>query len=814
MRDHLHAFRLALRALGRTPAFTLAAVGALALGIGGSTVVFSVVDTLLLRPLPYAEPERLVLAEMGPPWALYEQWRAADVFEGMAAYNERAANVTGAGEPERIVMARVTPNFLSVVGVNPRIGHGFGRQQSEPGGDRVVLLTDAFWRKHFGGSPGAIGRTLTLDDQAYTVIGVLPRTFQTPMQLMPARGLSFDWGAAVLVPLVSDPLRLREPTSTDRFWRGLNVIARLRRGVTVERARAAAATMAAGVTLPPYLKREYRIVALTEFVAGDLPSQMAILVAAVGLLLLVACGNVANLVLARGAARRREMVTRAALGASARHLVGHALTETVTLGALGGVLGALTAWGGVKAVSVFGGPVLGRLDGVGLDLRVLAFAAALSLGVGLLVGLLPAVRLAGADPASALRVTRGYAPDRSGRLAVSSLLVVVEVVLSLVLIVGAGLLARDLSGLLSADLGFRSEGVLTADVSLSRTRYPKRPQVNAFFEDLLTRAAALPSVQSVALSSVAPAGSAVMSMNMRVEGATRGPNAGAVDALAPETHELVEAVGGNYFRTLSMPILEGRGLNERDTAATERVVVVNRALALKYWESPRASINRRVQIGDDFYRIVGVAEELRHPGPPSKTRLTLIYIPLPQTPGSFSQMTLLLKGRGDAAALAAPLAGLMRQINPNQPLYNVLTLDRIVSTQLARRRLIMTMMAVFAALALLLAAVGIYGVMSYAVVQRAHELGVRMAIGGSRRDVFSLVLLRGMRLVGLGVVVGLPLAYALTRVLAAQLVGVTRTDVPTYVAMTGLVVALGLIGCAAPAWRATRVDPIVTLRAE
>ena len=585
MRDTLYAFRVALRALFRSPAFTLAAVAALALGIGGSTVVFSVVDTLLLQPLPYGEPDRLVVSDPGPPWLLYEQWKTADVFDGMAAYNERAANVSGAGEPERVMVARVTPNFLSVVGVTPAIGRSFGPRPLEGGGEHVVLLTDRFWRRHFAGAPDVVGRTVTLDDQAFTVIGVLPRQFQTLTQLMPALGLSFDSGAAVLVPLLRDPLR-REPGSTDLFWRGMNVVARLRAGVTLDQARAAASTIAKRVKLPPYLAgHAFSLVRVTDFVAGELPAQMAILAAAVGLLLLVAGANVANLLLARGTARRRELATRAALGASVGQLVRGALTETVVLALSGGMLGIAAAWGGVRMVSAYGGPVLARLGGVGLDLRVLAFTGALSVGVGLLVGIVPAIRLARSAPAAALQLRRGYERVR-GPIPLSSVLVVLEVVLSLVLVVGAGLLTRDFVRLASADLGFRSNGVLTADVSLSRAQYPKAPQIAAFFADLLDRAGGLPGVRSAAMSSIAPAGSAVMSTNMQVEGATRGPNAGAAGALAPEDHEYVQIVGGNYFRTLSVPMLEGRPLDARDAAGSERVAVVNAAFALKYLGEP------------------------------------------------------------------------------------------------------------------------------------------------------------------------------------------------------------------------------------
>jgi predicted permease len=814
MHDIFRAIRRAARAPRRAPGFTTAAVLALALGIGGSTVVFSVVNALLLRPLPYANPERLVVARPGPLWPIYEQWRTAGaVFEGLAAYNLRAANLDGAGEPERIMVARATGNFLSVVGVQPALGRAFAADELRTGQDNVVLLTDAFWRRRFGASRDVLGRTLVLDDRPYTVVGVLPHSFKTLLELVPARGLSFDWGAAVVAPLVSDPLRTRDANSTDRFWRGMEVVGRLRPGITIERARAETAAITSRVQVAPLPRREYTLVGLTDYVAGDLPAQMGLLAAAVGLLLLVACANVANLLLARGTSRRREMATRAAIGASMGHLVRHALTETLLLGLGGGLAGILAAWGGVRTIAAYGGDVLGGLAETRLDLPVLGFAAGLSLVVGLVVGLVPAIRLSRLAPAGALKVARGYAPDSAGRMAMSSALVVVEVIISLVLVVGAGLLARDFAGLVSIDLGFRSEGVLTADVSLSRVQYKTPAQKMSYFMDLVSRAAGLPGVQFAALSSVPPAGSSLMSTQVRVEGATRGVQGADAAGLSPDTDGFCQVAGGEFFRALSMRALEGRVLGAGDTSGTERVMVVNEAFARKYWATPRAALRHRVFLGDEPFVIVGVTADLRDPGS-LQAPLPLIYFAHQQHSFGSSQMTLLLKGRGDAAALTGPLTRLVREINPSQPLYNVLTLHRIVATQFARRRMLMVMMGVFAMLALLLAAVGVYGVMAYSVAQRSHELGVRLALGGTRRDVFQMVVLRGMRLVGLGVVIGLPLAYGLTRVLASQLTGITRTDPPTYVGMTLLVTALGLLGCAAPAWRATRVDPIVTLRNE
>ncbi len=812
MHDLLADVVRAIRSLRRAPAFTATALVVMALGIGGSAVVFSVVNALLLQPLPYREPERLVLATGHPDWKTYEQWRdGSKALDGIAASHERAANVAGAGEPERVTIARVTPGFFAVIGVRPVIGRGFSTEHFTSGHGQVVLLTDAFWRRHYGGSPSAIGRSLALDDRSYTVIGVLPGSFRTVAQLLPARGLSFDRGAALVIPLAGDPLA-RDPLDTDQWSRGLAVIGRLRRDVTLAAAESEASAIARRAAARSSSRSEGRpLTPLAEYVRGDLPSQMLLVGAAVAVMLLVACANVANLLLARATARRHEMATRTALGASTAQLVRHVLIETLVLAVAGGAAGVVFALGGARIVAGYGS-VLARLGEVTIDPRAIVFSAVLSVAIGVVVSIVPAFRIAGFAPAPILRGGPSTTPAGSG---MSSSVVVFEIVVSLALGVCATLLVRNLVRVAGFDLGFREAGVITADVSLSRAQYPAPPTAAAFFAELLSRAERLPGVESAALASLAPAANALMSANARVEGGAHAP-APSVWSREDQTTEFCQAIGGDYFRTLSIPVLRGRPLTSGDSAGRAPVVVVNEAFARKYWNTPGDALGRAVVWGDVRFAIVGIVGDVRWVGALHQPPLPLIYFPYEQfaaiTRAREAQMTLIVKGRAGAGALAAPLTRLMRQINPNQPLYNVLTLDRIVSAQLARPRLVMTMMGMFAAMALVLASAGLYGVMSYAVARRSREIGVRLAIGASRRDVFRLVVGRGAKLVAIGVGFGLPLAFALARFIASQLVGVTRTDPASYGFAAALAVALGLAGCAIPAWRAMRVDPVITLR--
>jgi putative ABC transport system permease protein len=800
---------LLIRRFGRTRGYAVVAVMSLALGIAGVTLVFSVVSALLLAPLPYMQPDRLVLVAPHPLWEVYQAWQADNVvFDGMAGYNERAANLSGEGEPQRILIGRVTEGFLEVTGVQPIVGRPFLAGDFQSGHERVALITHRLWRRQYGGSSDVIGRPLSLDGRPFTIVGVLPPDFRPPTDLASGRDLSMAWGAAVLMPLVGNPLA-RDPNATDRMWRGFAVVARLRPDVTLARAQSDLAVIAGRVPLrSPILKREYTLISLTDYVAGELPKQLAILATAVGLLLFVACANVANLVLARGVSRRVELGTRVALGASRSHLIRQTIAETLALGVMGGAVGMGLAWAGVRLVAFLGGAMLSRLDAVALDLRVLAFSAVASIGTGIVVGLLPARQLSNVDPMMALRDAQGsWFPVR--RRTLRSVLVAIEVALSLALLVGAGLLAKELARLVRVDLGFRTVDTLTADVSLSRAHYASPSALAAFFRDLLDRAAALPGVESVALGSTVPAGPTMVTTSVTVDHATvPGAADGSSDPLASSS--LYETVAGDYFGTLSIPIEAGRAFDERDRAASQPVAIVSEAFARKYWTSPARAIGRRVLTGPVSFEVVGVAGDVSDPASSSPPR-PLVYVPYEQDPAPSSQATVFLHGR-NPAALAGPLTAVVHSLDSDQPLFNVVTLEQVVFAPLIRLRLMAIMIATFGTLTILVAAAGVYGITSYAVTERTHEMGIRLALGSSPARLFRLVVRDSVRVVLLGAAVGVPAAGAFTRFVASRLEGVGRADVSTYAAMFTVVALVGLAGSAVPAFRAMRADPREILR--
>ena len=798
--------RIAFRALRRAPAHAVVAIAALALGIGGVTLVFSVVATLLLSPVPYQEPERLVVVQPNPSWELFQQWRAANAAcDRVAAYNERAMNLAGdARDPERIVVGRITDDFLSLTGTTAAMGRAFSVQDFRAGAENVVLLSDALWRRRFAASPDIVGRTVTLDDRVHVIVGVLRPEFKSPPELPSARALSTERGATLLTPLRGDP-RTRTETTTDRVWRGLNVIARLRPGITLDRARTELHTIARHVPERGPVKATYTLVTLPDYVAGDVPKQIAVLIAAVGLLLFAGCANAANVVLARTWSRSGEMATRVALGASRRQLVRHVLSECLVLGVAGGVLGAGLAWVGSRLIAGLGGSVLSRLDAVCIDVRVLAFAATVSFGSAAAVGVIPGLRVSKADPVGALKTTHGASPGPS---TVRSLLVVTEVALALVVLIAAGLLGNDFVRLARVDLGFRPAGVVIADVALNPAHYASAAERTAFFQVLLERLAALPGVQSVGMATNAPGGTSVTAANLQINSAADGA-AGPHDA---DSFVRCEIVGGSYFRTVSIPLRAGRALNERDTA-TSAFVVVNEALARKCWGEPAAALNRHVRFAESAFSVVGVAADTR-PLASSVQASPLVYFAYDQFPVPPSQMTLLLHGFEDVSPSAATVRSAVRDVNSSQPVYNALPLERIVQAPLMRRRLLVTMTALFAVFTLLVASTGVYGALSCSVTERMREIGVRLALGGRPRSVFALTVGRGLKLVLLGVTVGIPLALSTTFLFASQLVEVSRTDAATCIGSALVVTAVGLAGCVVPAYCAMRVDPIRTLRSE
>jgi putative ABC transport system permease protein len=815
--------RLAWRGLRRAPGLAAAIIVALATGIGGSTLVFSVIDTLLLQPLPFSEPNRLVTID--PPvsnWEIFEQLKKSSVFEAIGGYTERAASLTAGDDTERALVARMTETCMATLGVRPVSGRAFVAGEFQPGKGQVALLSDGFWRRHYGGTQDAVGRTLVVDDRPYTVVGVLPQTFRTLGELEAGGEASFDRRVAIVVPFAGGPMFWRDPSSSDQASRGLTIIGRLRPGIPVERARTEVSTVIERAPRPAGVARlNHALVPVATLLVRDLPAQMTLLSLAVGMLLLVACANVANLLLERGEARRREIAIRASVGASAGALIQTALVEVVSLSVAGGALGMLLAWGGIRVIQAAAGGMLTRLDELALNVRLLGFATVVSIAAALVAGLFPAVRLARTDAARWLQA-RACGPRVGGRLFLSSRLVVAEVALSVVLVMVGSLLVRDFVGVASVKTGFEPTGVLSADISLSRSRYGG-DRALVFLDSVLQRAATLPDVEGAALANPLPGSYTAGFVRAEVEGRTPG-------------FVLFRIVSPNYFSVLSIPVVAGRAFSERDSAAAPGVVMVNDVFARQYWGGTAIALGKRVAVGAkaadsgpvsrtpaefrlDGYVVVGVTGSLREHGSQAAEQpevyWTVRQSEAPTRSNPITQMYLLLKARhGNATALTAPLRDLMRTLDPHQPLYNVQTLAHVMSAKLGRQRLLVTMMAVFAGLTLVLALVGVHGVMAYAVALRRHELAVRLALGSTPREVLGLVLRWSLTVVARGVALGAPTALAWTWFSSAQIFAVTGTDPLTCMSAVLFVAVAGMAASLIPAWRATRVDPSVALRDE
>ena len=799
----LQEVRASVRALVKNRVFSSIAVVTLALGIGAVSLVFSVTAGLLTARIPYERPEEIwVLQPNLSDWRLFELMGSdPGPFENVAAYNERAANLADAKGPERILVGRVTAAFLSLTGTRTAAGRGFSKDEFGAGQPTVLLLTDAFWRRRFGGSPHIVGQAISLDDRVYPVIGVLAPGFKAPQDLPSARSLAAHVGADVLLPLTGNP-RERDPLSTDRMWRGVTVLGRSRPGASLEQGRSHLRVLARRLPARQGQRLDYTLVRLPDYVAGDLPKQLAILAAAVALLLVVAGVNVMQLLLARGLARRQEMATRSALGAPRSHLVRCGLSEALLLGLCGGVLGIGLAWAGRTVLVSLAAGWLSRVDQVRLDWRVLAFTALLSAVTGLTVGIIPGLQVSRIDP---LPILRGQV-DSLGRLKhawLRELLVVGQIALSLVLLVGGGLLAKDFLRLTRIDLGFDPTDVVLGELSLSRLKYADATKGDAFFRQLLDQTAAMPGVKSVALTNSAPGGPSMAMVNVIVRGN------GRVQDNALEEVDRCEVVAGHYFATLAIPMRAGRPLDERDHRAAEPVVVVNEAFARKHWGPSASAIDQRVGFGDSEYRVVGVAGNVQDVEASAEPR---IYFPYEQFAGWSPQMTLLLRVSAGTDTLAAPLAKTVAELNRLQPIYDVRPLRELVVGPLARRALIVAMVAVFALVTIVVACVGVYGATSCAVAERVREIAIRLALGGSASRVVATVARRGALLVLQGLTLGVAFALSLTSLMRAQLVGVTHTDFGTYAAVTVVVAALGLCGSVVPVLRVIRGEPLDSFR--
>jgi putative ABC transport system permease protein len=799
--------RYGARMLTKQPGFTLIAALTLALGIGANTAIFSVVNGVLLRPLPFDEAERLVRVYVTAPargiranpasYLNFADWRAQNsVFDAIAAYSGASATFTGGAAPEQIEGVAASGDLFAVLKARPSAGRVFSSADEQQGNKNIVVISHGLWQRSFGGDPKIVGRQVTLDATGYTVIGVMPRGFRFPLE---QRKTDY-W-----VPL--DP---RSETNQERGANYLNVTARLKPGVNLEQAWAEMTSIAGRLEQQYHDKnagRGLNLVPLHEALTGNLRRALLVLLAAVGFVLLIACANVANLQLARAASRGREMAIRAALGAGRGRILRQLLTESLMIAALGGAIGLLLAAWGVDLLAAAMPEDIPRAGGIGLDARVLGFTAAITLGAGLAFGLAPALQSSKGDLTASLKEGGRGAGAGAGHSRMRGLLVVTEVALSLVLLVGAGLLLKSFRHLLDVPPGFDPNGVLTATVALPSGAYREEARQSAFFEQALNRIAALPGVAAAGVVDPMPLGGSAAMNGFSVEG--RPPQSAGE---RPATNSRI--ISADYLKAMGIPLLRGRALSERDNAAAPRTMLINESFARRYFPNENPLGQRlRLTIAPNFVaEVVGVAGDVKHRGLDREAGPEA-YVSYLQVPAPI--MSLVVRAAaGDPLNLAASVRQAVEQVDKDQPLADVKPMTAWLDESVARQRFNMLLLAVFAAVALLLAAIGIYGVVSYSVTERTREIGIRVALGAQRADVLRLVVRQGLALTLAGVACGVAGAFGLTRLMAGLLFSVTPTDPLTYVGVAALLVSVALLACWIPARRATKVDPMIALRCE
>jgi putative ABC transport system permease protein len=796
---------LAARGLARNPGFTAAALLTLAIGIGANAAIFSVLDALLLKPLPYPDPDRLVVIwEKNLPRqrmdnvvapANYLHWQEqARVFERMAGIGQASffrMSLTGNGEPEELPAQAVTADFFPILGVRPVHGRWFLPQEDTPN-TRVAILSHALWTRRFGADPTIVGRAITLNGNAFTVVGIMPAEF------------FFIEREAALWVTIGLPAEARTPRG-----RWMLVTARLKHGVSITQAQAEMDTIMARLTTQfPEFNTGWgaNVVPLHQQVVGRVRPAVLTLGAAVGAVLLIACANVANLLLARGASRRRELAVRAALGAGRGRLVRQLLAESFALGAVGAAAGLLLAWWGIVAfrAAAEAGFALPRAHEIALNTRVVLFTAGLALVTSLLFGLVPALATSRLDLQNSLKDGARVDDVRGGRL--RNLLVVAEIAVALVLLAGAGLLIRSFVRLVDVDPGFRAEHVLSAKISIPTVRYDEPGKMIRFFDELTKRVEAIPGVRAAGGVSFLPLAGPAAATRFEIVGQAKPP-------LGQEPSCEVRVATGNYFAAMGIPRIAGRLFDERDSREKTRTVIINQAMAKQYWpnESP---LGRRIVVawndeGED--EIVGVVGDIRHATLETASR-PMIYFP----PGRFAYpwIALVLRAEGDPAAIGPSLVKTVQAMDPALPVANLQPMSDVVARSVAERRMVMAILAGFAVVAAILAAIGIYGVLAYSVAQRTREIGVRMALGARPRDIARLVVSRAFALTAIGAAIGAAGAYLLTRFMTTLLYDTTPTEPAVFAAVIAGVLAVTLAASLIPGRAAARVDPLVALRAE
>ncbi len=787
--------RFGLRALRKSPGFTLASVALLALGIGANTAIFSVVNGVLLKPLPYKDPDRLVrmygtykgAGAFPLSDANFFDYRAqSQSFDAIAAWTDRQANLTGGDEPERILAASVTANFFDVLGAAPLRGRTFVGGEDQAGRDGVAVLSHELWQRRFGSDPAVLGRTIALDGRSVVVVGVLPPSFRFPEY------------AELWLPTTYDP-SMREATRLQPF-------ARLKRGVTFARANAEAARIAAALARAyPAANAEIgiSITTLHDSLVGQVRRVLVLLLGAVGFVLLIATANLANLGLVRAAHRGRELSIRAALGAGRMRLVSQLLTESVTLALAGGAAGLVLAFGLLQALPAISPVVLPRMRDIRIDGQVLTFTLVASVLVGVVFGMIPAFRGAAKGVGNALKEGGRSQTAGAGASATRNALAVVEIALAMVLLVGAGLMLRSLHLLTAVRPGFDPDRVITMQVSLRGGKYRTPDQVLDFHREAIRRIRSAPGVIAAGAASCVPLTGCGSSTYLLVEGRPQPPN-----AAPPLTSH--RAVTPDYFRALGIPIIQGRTFAEREPTD---VVIVSAGLARKLWpdEDP---IGKRIGLGRGEWReVIGVAGDVRNYGLEAPAGENT-YLPSRQWPSLTSNMTYVVRTRGDAAKLAGLIRDQIRSIDRDVPVAKIRTMSQYVSGAASMKRFEAVLLAAFASLALLVTAVGIYSVLAYQVTQRTHEIGIRLALGADRGRVTRTVLRETALIVAAGTAIGVLGALALTRTIRALLFEVKPTDPATYGAVVIVFFAVSALASYVPARRVTKVDPVIALRYE
>jgi len=801
--------RYALRMLVKNPAFTAVAVIALALGIGANTAIFSVVNAVLLRPLPFKNPGQLVMvwenaAHVGfpkdtPSPANFLDWqKQAQSFSGMAATVERSFNLTGVGEPERLEGRRVSANLFDLLGVPALVGRTFVTDDDRPG-THVVLLSYSLWQRRFGSDPGVIGQALTLNGESYTVVGVMPRLVQLP-------------GYSSRHDQLWVPIAFSQEEASQRGNHFLEVIARLKPGITLKQAQAEMETIAARLAraYPVYnMRRGAVVVPLHEQVVGDIKPALLVLLGSVGFVLLIACANVANLLLARAAVRQKEIALRLAIGASRARLTRQFLTESVLLAIFGAGFGLLLAFVGIRVLRTFIPSTISQVQTINIDGTVLIFTVLVAVLTGIAFGLAPAIHGSHLNLNDTLKEgSRDSTGGIKGHRA-RALLVIGEVAISFVLLIAAGLLINSFLHLRKLDPGFRPDHLLTMKVDLSEVKYPDRERRAVFFDEVIRRVRTLPGVQSAAVAGNLPLTYNGDSMNISVEGLPDPPPDQRSDVI-------YRAIGPGYFSTMGIAIVRGRDFTDEDKADSRDVVIISEKTAQHFWPG-QDPIGKRLKPGSStsngpWREVIGIVKDVRQNDfiAPPKMEMYLSYRQLKNIPAN----ALVVRTSIEPTSIARSVRDTIWSVDKNQSVADIDTMEHIVAQAVARQRFSMLLLGFFAAIALLLASIGIYGVISYSVAQRTREIGIRMALGARRADVLKMTIKEALKLVGIGMMIGLVVALLLTRVIATLLYGISASDPSTFVAISLVLLIVAIVASYLPALRATKVDPVVALRAQ